>query len=36
MAAKVLQIYAGKEQIKKCPKAYSLSRPADPVSPSTY
>jgi hypothetical protein len=26
MAARVSQIYSGREQIKKCPKAYSLSR----------
>jgi hypothetical protein len=36
MAARVSQIYAGKAQIKKCPKAYSLSRPADLVSLGTY
>jgi hypothetical protein len=36
MAARVSQIYAGKEWFKKCPKAYSLSWPADPVSPRTY
>jgi hypothetical protein len=35
MEAMVSQLYAGKAQIKKCPKAYSLSR-ADPVSPGTY
>jgi hypothetical protein len=33
MAARVSQIYAGKAQIKKCPKAYSLRRPTDLVSP---
>jgi hypothetical protein len=36
MAARVSQIYAERAPIKKCPKAYSLSRPADLVSPSTY
>jgi hypothetical protein len=35
MAARVSQIYSGKVKIKKCPKAYSLKRPADPVSPGT-
>jgi hypothetical protein len=33
IAVRVSQIYAGKAQIKKCPRAYSLSRPDDPVSP---
>jgi hypothetical protein len=32
MAMRVSQIYVGKEWIKKCPKAYSLKWPADPVS----
>jgi hypothetical protein len=32
MAARVSQTYAGKARIKKCPKAYSLKRPADQVS----
>jgi hypothetical protein len=32
MATRVSQVYSGKVQIKKCPKAYSLKRPADPVS----
>jgi hypothetical protein len=32
MAVRVSQIYSGKVRIKKCPKAYSLKRPADPVS----
>jgi hypothetical protein len=36
MAARVSQIYVGKARIKKCPKAYLLSRPADPVSHGTY
>jgi hypothetical protein len=36
MVARVSQIYVGKARIKKCPKAYSLSRPADLVSPQTY
>jgi hypothetical protein len=36
IAARVSQIYAGKAQIKKCPKVYSLSRPANPMSPGTY
>jgi hypothetical protein len=31
MAAKVSQMYSGKVKIKKCPKAHSLKRPADPV-----
>jgi hypothetical protein len=31
MAARVSQIYSGKVKIKKCPKAHSLKRPADPV-----
>jgi hypothetical protein len=35
MAAKVSQIYSGKVKIKKCPKAHSLKRPADLVSPGT-
>jgi hypothetical protein len=33
MSTKVSQIYAGKARIMKCPKAYSLKPPADPVSP---
>jgi hypothetical protein len=33
MAAMVFQIYSGKVKIKKCPKAHSLKRPAEPVSP---
>jgi hypothetical protein len=32
MAARVSQMYFGCIRNKKCPKAYSLSRPADPVS----
>jgi hypothetical protein len=32
MAARVSQIYSGKAQMKKYPKAYSLKRSADPVS----
>jgi hypothetical protein len=32
MAARVSQIYSGKVKIKKCPKAHSLKRSADPVS----
>jgi hypothetical protein len=36
MAARVSQIYVRKARIKKYPKAYSLSRPADPVNPGTY
>jgi hypothetical protein len=36
MAARVSQIYFGNVKIKKCPKAHSLKRPADPVSPGTY
>jgi hypothetical protein len=36
MLARVSQIYAGKAHIKKCPKVYSMSRPADPVSPGIY
>jgi hypothetical protein len=31
MAARVSQMYAGRVKVKKCPKAYSLKRPADPV-----
>jgi hypothetical protein len=31
MAARVSRIYSGKVKIKKCPKAHSLKRPADPV-----
>jgi hypothetical protein len=31
MAARVSQMYSGKVKIKKCPKAYSLKRSADPV-----
>jgi hypothetical protein len=31
MAARVSKIYSGKVMIKKCPKAHSLKRPADPV-----
>jgi hypothetical protein len=32
LAMRVSQIYVGKAQIKKCPKAYLLKWPADPVS----
>jgi hypothetical protein len=31
MVARVSQMYSGKVKIKKCPKAHSLKRPADPV-----
>jgi hypothetical protein len=31
MAARVSQMYSGKVKVKKCPKAHSLKRPADPV-----
>jgi hypothetical protein len=31
MAAGVSQMYSGKVKVKKCPKAHSLKRPADPV-----
>jgi hypothetical protein len=31
MAARVSQMYAGRVKVKKCPKAYSLKRSADPV-----
>jgi hypothetical protein len=31
VAARVSQMYAGRVKVKKCPKAYSLKRPADPV-----
>jgi hypothetical protein len=31
MAVRVSQMYAGRVKVKKCPKAYSLKRPADPV-----
>jgi hypothetical protein len=36
MASRVSQIYSEKVKIKKCPKAHSLKRPANPVSPGTY
>jgi hypothetical protein len=36
MAARVSQIYSGKVKIKKCSKAHSLKRSADPLSPGTY
>jgi hypothetical protein len=35
MAARVSQIYFGKVKIKMCPKAHSLKRSADPLSPGT-
>jgi hypothetical protein len=31
MAARVFQMYDGRVKVKKCPKAYSLKRTADPV-----
>jgi hypothetical protein len=31
MAARVSQMYSGKVKVKKCPKAHSLKRSADPV-----
>jgi hypothetical protein len=31
MAARVSQMCSGKVKVKKCPKAHSLKRPADPV-----
>jgi hypothetical protein len=31
MVARVSQMYSGKVKIKKCPKAHSLKRLADPV-----
>jgi hypothetical protein len=31
MAARVSQMYSGKVKVKKCPKAHSLKRLADPV-----
>jgi ribosomal protein L23 len=31
MAARVFQMYSRKVKVKKCPKAHSLKRPADPV-----
>jgi hypothetical protein len=31
MAARVSQMYFGKVKVKKCPKAHSLKRLADPV-----
>jgi hypothetical protein len=31
MVARVSQIYSGKVKVKKCPRAHSLKRPADPV-----
>jgi hypothetical protein len=33
MATRVSQMYYGKVKAKKCPKAHSLKRPADPVRP---
>jgi hypothetical protein len=33
VAARVTQIYTGRIRNKKCPKAHSLTRPADHVSP---
>jgi ribosomal protein L23 len=31
MEARVSQIYSGKVKVKKCPRAHSSKRPADPV-----
>jgi hypothetical protein len=31
MVARVSQMYSGKVKVKKCPKALSLKRPANPV-----
>jgi hypothetical protein len=31
MTARVSQMYSGKVKVKKCPRAHSLKRPADPV-----
>jgi hypothetical protein len=31
MAVKVSQMYSRKVKVKKCPKAHSLKRPADPI-----
>jgi hypothetical protein len=31
MVARVFQMYSGKVKVKKCPKAHSLKRHADPV-----
>jgi hypothetical protein len=31
MATRVSQMYSGKVKVKKCPRAHSLKRPADPV-----
>jgi hypothetical protein len=31
MVARVSHMYSGKVKVKKCPKAHSLKRPADPV-----
>jgi ribosomal protein L23 len=31
MAARVSQIYSGKVKVKKCLRAHSLKRPADPA-----
>jgi hypothetical protein len=31
MASRVSQIYSGKVKVKKCPRAHSFKRPADPV-----
>jgi hypothetical protein len=36
MVTRLSQIYYGNVQIKKCPKAHSLKRSADPVSNGTY
>jgi hypothetical protein len=33
MAARVSKMYSRKVKIKKCPKAHSLERPADPIRP---
>jgi hypothetical protein len=33
MVARVSQMYSGKVKVKKCPKAHSLKRSADPVRP---
>jgi hypothetical protein len=31
MAARVSQMYSRKVKVKKCPKAHSLKRPANPI-----
>jgi hypothetical protein len=35
MVARITQLYTGRIRNKRCPKAHSLNRPANPVSPET-